>query len=98
MPGGSTGVIDRLGKGAGWASSCSIYDLQYLLGGQLLEPTPVGQRAVLFLEPFVRAEGQRFVGSVSNWSIGVIVTSGLVVDADFLDTNIDGNEAVVKLQ
>ena len=53
---------------------------------------------MLFLKPFVRAEGTGFVGSVSNRSIGVIVASGLVVDLDLLDTNIDGNETVVKLQ
>ena len=49
---------------------------------------------MLFLEPFVRAEGTEFVGSVSNRSIGVIFTSGLVVDADLLDANIDGNETI----
>ena len=52
---------------------------------------------MLFLKPFVRAEGTGFVGSVSNRSIGVIVTSGLVVEADLLDTNIDRNETVVEL-
>ena len=53
---------------------------------------------MLFLEPFVRAEGTGFVESVSNRSIGVIVMSGLVVDADLLDTIIDGNETVVEFQ
>ena len=98
MPGGYTGVIDRMGEGTGWARSSCIHDLQYFLGGQLLDPTPVGKGVLLFLEPFVRAEGTWFVGSVSNRSIGVIVTSGLVVDVDLLDTNIDRNETVVELQ
>ena len=53
---------------------------------------------MLFLEPFVRAEGTGFVGSVSNRSIGVMVTSGLVVEADLLHTNIEWNETVVELQ
>ena len=98
MPGGCTGVVDRMGKGAGWARSCCYHALQYLLGGQLLDPTPVVQEVMLFLEPFVKAEGTGFFGCFSNRSIGVIVTSGLVVDADLLDTNIDGNETVLELQ
>ena len=53
---------------------------------------------MLFLEPFVRAEGTGIVGSVSNRSIGVIFKSGLVVNADLLDANIDGNETINKLQ
>ena len=53
---------------------------------------------MLFLKPFVRAEGTGFVGSVSNRSIGVIVTSGLVVNTDLLDTNIEGNETVIEIQ
>ena len=65
MPGGYSGVIARMGKGAEWARSCCIHYLQYLMGGQLLDPTPVGQGVLLFLESFVRAEGTGFVGSVS---------------------------------
>ena len=85
---GYTVVIDRMGKGAGWERSCCIHNLHYLLGGQLLDSTPVVQGVVLCLETFVDAEGTGFVWSVANWSFGVIVMSGRVIQADLFDCNI----------
>ena len=63
---GYTGVIDRIREGAGWARSCCIHNLQYLLGGQLLDSTPVVQGLMLCLETFVDAEGTGLVWSVAN--------------------------------
>ena len=91
-------VIDRMGEGAGWARSCCIHNLPYLLGGQLLDSTPIVQGVVLCLEAFVDAEGTEFVWSIANGSFGLIVMSGRVIQADFFDCNISNGDVIIKVQ
>ena len=51
---------------------------------------------MLFHKTLVGAEGAGF--EHFRLRFGVTVTSGLVVDTDLFDTNIDGNETVIELQ
>ena len=53
---------------------------------------------MLCLETFVDAEGTGFVWSVANWSFGVIVMSGKVIQADLFDCNISNRDVVIKVQ